>query len=542
MAMPSERLSAGSLQVGTVVNDRYELLDKLGRGGMSEVYRARDLKIQRDVAVKLMHRHLAADEDAIKRFKREAVATSELKHQNIIDIFAFGIWDNRPYIVMELIEGTNLFDLLKAEGHLSLERAMPIFSQVVDALEFAHSRGVVHRDLKPGNIMLVGSPPTVKVVDFGIAKILPESGKEMQKLTQTGELFGTIIYMSPEQCMSMPLDGRSDIYSLGCIMYETLEGTPPLVANESIATMAKHLNEQVSDGKLIAPAFMNVVRRCLEKEPQKRPSAPELRTLLNDPRRARYGTVRDKHLRLGVGVFAISVLVLLLVFSRLFPNPGQPHTVTVVKAKHGTYAGTDLLRSMVEETNYNPVSGDARTGDHYLFSKALKEKDTATKAELLRRYIATCPTAGFYADVIEARLMLGDCYSMESKFPEADDQFSACIKQLEPFKREKKDDYLRAVFGMGNVNCNLDKPICESQFKTITNERDVLLRTNKDLLAQAELQLYYYYSRHGRAEEARQALASAHTDSRGESSESTVDKTVLKMSDLIRFPKKQSQP
>ena len=180
--------------VGTTLSDRYEIISLLGEGGMSVVYKAKHTKLDRIVAVKLLREHLGARDSNLARFQQEARAASHLTHTNIITVFEFDITpDGQPYLVMDFLEGISLGELIQKEGHLIVPRALPIFIQICNALGFAHQKGVIHRDIKPNNVMLVkegDAPDHVKLVDFGIAKLLPGGELEGQRLTATGEVFG----------------------------------------------------------------------------------------------------------------------------------------------------------------------------------------------------------------------------------------------------------------------------------------------------------------------------------------------------------------
>lgn len=228
--------------VGERLADKYELTALLGRGGMSSVYKAHHTVLNRTFAIKILHAHLLQDQNALVRFKKEAKAASSLCHPNIITIHDFEVENGRPYQVIDYLEGASLADLI-AEGPLPPERAAKIFIQICSALQHAHDHGVIHRDLKPSNVMLIendGVPDVVKIVDFGIAKVLPQEGEAIQALTQTGEIFGSPFYMSPEQCAGHPLDARSDIYSMGCLMFEALTGRPPFMGASIYETIQMH--------------------------------------------------------------------------------------------------------------------------------------------------------------------------------------------------------------------------------------------------------------------------------------------------------------
>ncbi|MBY0357232.1 MAG: serine/threonine-protein kinase [Candidatus Obscuribacterales bacterium] len=279
--------------IGTTFAEKYQIISILGQGGMSIVYKARHKYMERLVAIKLLHEHLVADELAVQRFQRESRAASSLSHQNIVNVHDFGITaSGQAYFVMDCLEGKSLADLLEENEHIEINRAVDIFRQACDGLEHAHKKGIIHRDLKPSNLVLMpqdDGSDLVKIVDFGIAKVLPQQGKTQQQLTQTGEIFGSPLYMSPEQCNGRPMDTRSDIYSLGCLMYETLSGVPPLMGDSFINTVVKHLNEKPPSFTDSAPnlnipkPLEFVIMKCLAKDADDRySSAAELRQSILD--------------------------------------------------------------------------------------------------------------------------------------------------------------------------------------------------------------------------------------------------------------------
>lgn len=281
------RLSQSSM-IGKVFADKYEILGVLGEGGMSIVYKARHRYMDRVVAVKVLHDHLVSDKNAIARFEHESKAASSLSHLNIVSVHDFGMTrQDQAYFVMDCLEGPSLADLLEQKGRLAVSEALPIFLQTCDGLEHAHKKRVVHRDLKPSNLVLMKNEDgstVVKIVDFGIAKLLPIDGQQQQRLTQTGEIFGSPLYMSPEQCQGNSLDQRSDIYSFGCLMYETISGVPPHIGESFVDTVVKHTTETPSPFSQAVPdlqipaAVEACIMKCLAKNPDDRyQSAHELR-------------------------------------------------------------------------------------------------------------------------------------------------------------------------------------------------------------------------------------------------------------------------
>lgn len=227
--------------------DRYEIQELIGKGGMSVVYKAEQKLLHKTVAIKMLHPHLTTDDRNAMRFQREGKAISKLDHPNIVKIHDFGFSaGGQPYMVMDFLKGNSLSELIAENGYLELPLTINIFEQICDALAHAHEHGVLHRDLKPSNIIISQDKfgVAVKLVDFGIAKIMEREGEESKQITQTGEIFGSPSYMSPEQCKGMRFDERCDIYSLGCILFECLTGRPPHQASTPFETMLKHVNEK----------------------------------------------------------------------------------------------------------------------------------------------------------------------------------------------------------------------------------------------------------------------------------------------------------
>jgi serine/threonine protein kinase len=204
---------------------------------------------------------------------REAAVVALLDHPNIVRVQQVRLWQGRPFLAMDYLSGRSLSDILDSQGKLPAAQAMEIFAPICQALQHAHEQGVVHRDIKPSNVVVLVDG-TVKLVDFGIAAVLPESGKEFQKLTQTGVALGTVAYMSPEQCLGQPPDKRSDIYSLGCLMYKTLTGKLPFEGESAFELMANHLNAVAGERPELTGCMRDGVMCALAKNPDQRPSSP----------------------------------------------------------------------------------------------------------------------------------------------------------------------------------------------------------------------------------------------------------------------------
>lgn len=280
--------SDAMVEVGSIIQERYRVLNLLGRGGMGSVYHVRSLKSESDFALKLLDRH--AGESSARRFEIEAKVANRLDHPNLIKVHDSGVTeDGQPFLVMEYVPGMTLSAHLQRKGRLTVAQALNIFIQVGFALAYAHENGLIHRDLKPSNIMLIEDTAgslcsSVKLVDLGIAKWTAEEEYAQQTLTKTGEVFGSPLYMSPEQCKGVPVDRRSDLYSLGCVIYESLTGAPPFVGDNALSTMMKHQAEtplslkEASLGIEFPQAVELVVAKLLEKDPDKRYSNAQLVT------------------------------------------------------------------------------------------------------------------------------------------------------------------------------------------------------------------------------------------------------------------------
>ena len=268
-ASPRRRVRSLSMSLeGRVLAGRYKLIEQIGAGGMARVYRGVDDVLDRTVAVKVLAPPFDEDSAFVARFEREARAAAGLSHPGVVSVFDTGSEDGIHFIVMEDVEGETLAAVIRQEGPLEPRRAAQIAREVCDALAAAHDKGLVHRDIKPGNVMVTPSG-VVKVMDFGIARALTG-----QTLTRTGTTLGTAAYLSPEQAQGLPADGRSDLYSLGCTLYEMLTGQPPFVGDLPVVVASRHVTEEPQiPSRLrpgVPPALDAVVAKALAKDPSER--------------------------------------------------------------------------------------------------------------------------------------------------------------------------------------------------------------------------------------------------------------------------------
>ncbi len=266
----------------TMIDERYRVLDRLGSGGMADVYCAEDTQLGRQVALKLLYRRFAEDAEFVERFRREASSAAGLQHPNIVGVFDRGEWDGTYYIAMEYLKGHTLKQLVREHGAMPPDLAIDITIQVLRAAKFAHKRGVVHRDIKPHNVIL-DEEGRAKVTDFGIARA------GASDMTETGSIMGTAQYLSPEQAQGQPVSPRSDLYSIGVMLYELLTGRVPFDAESPVTIALKHVSEEPLPpsqvNPAVSPALDAVVLRALEKEPAHRfADADEFAAALLDAR------------------------------------------------------------------------------------------------------------------------------------------------------------------------------------------------------------------------------------------------------------------
>ncbi|HNH75821.1 MAG TPA: serine/threonine-protein kinase [Candidatus Obscuribacter sp.] len=277
---PQKKTAAHGFKEGDLIGESYRILSFIGEGAMGEVYRAKHEMMPREYALKVLNTNQIT-ENSWRRFQIEAQAIARMNHPNVVVIYNLGVHAGRlPFYVMDLLSGESLFDRLNRVEQLSVAEALPLFIQVCEGLGYAHKKGIVHRDIKPHNIVVLNeqeaSGALVKIVDFGIAKLAETKDLQNQQLTKMGEVFGTPYYMSPEQSMGQRVDGRSDIYSLGCTLFEALVSTPPFRGKSSTETMLLHQTAapptlaKASGGQTFPESVEFIVAKMLAKEPMER--------------------------------------------------------------------------------------------------------------------------------------------------------------------------------------------------------------------------------------------------------------------------------
>jgi len=480
--------------IGRQIDGRYLIISLLGSGASGRVYKAKHILLDGFVAIKLLSASLLPSESDVQRFQKEAAVLNSLLHPNIVKFLAFGNADKLGhYMVLEFIEGETLAARLQRCRIFSTEQASAIFLDICSALEFAHSHGVLHRDLKPANIILVSDAEVhAKLLDFGIFK---DMGSHSQNLTKTGTLLGSANYMSPEQCRSEKLDLRSDIYSMGCVMYETLAGTAPMHDDNELVVMQNHLNKQIKDVPAkhgISRELQRVILCCLEKNKEQRfASAAELKSALKAALQA--PVLTRSRLANVLKWSAILVVVLLAV---AVASAGVSSLLEKQTTAKSVFVSTGALR----RRNKVPETPESVDGCNELKAFILEyiddEKfDSGTLAsafcELTNKSIplgVTVPKD--LGDKIVARLQSSlakkkslpfrrqiDCYEliadMQSRLHEYRNAIATRIKLLERWPDEDKDYHENRV-------CSQIIQIAE-QYDQLGDENNVLLYVHKGL-------------------------------------------------------------
>jgi eukaryotic-like serine/threonine-protein kinase len=378
-----------STLLGTILNGRYRLEARIGTGGMSSVYRAIDETLERPVAIKLMNREIATDSDQLERFRREARAVAQLSHPHIVGVIDYGEDQGRPYIVLEYVEGETLKERIRRNGELDVSEAVAYAIEIARALGCAHARHIVHRDVKPQNV-LIDEEGSAKVTDFGIARSLDDDG-----LTADGRVLGTTDYVSPEQALGHDVSGQSDLYSLGIVLYEMLTGSVPFRGENQVAVAMKHVREELPDVQTLRPevsaSLAAVIDRATAKDLHERYRSDEeliadledvlaleaarsgsatgeattvLRTL---PRRARRRVpLRVRSRPAWIALAALLVVVALVAGVLLLGDRTHRGTGTEKTARGGTMTPVGLNSDAAHD--YDPLGDQAEHADQTAFA------------------------------------------------------------------------------------------------------------------------------------------------------------------------------
>lgn len=335
--LPSSTPGDDELAPGSVFAGVFHILARLGSGGMGTVYRAQHEMTERTVALKILHKNLALESDKIKRFQSEARTLSQLDHENIVRIISCGISEQGlPFIVMEELTGETLQTKLEKEHVLEPAYIHKLMQQILSGLAHAHEAGIMHRDLKPSNIMLVDNGTTAKIMDFGIAKLLPTMPSG-DITTNSGSILGSPLYMSPEQCSGSHLDERCDLYALGCILYECLTGEPPFSGENNLEVMYKHVNDPVppfkaKSRKPLTRTLQAIALRCLSKDPQHRyASADKMQEALTEQGSAQHlklAPIGNSHASIIATVLLLAAVATLALLMQK-KQPADPQTTTI---------------------------------------------------------------------------------------------------------------------------------------------------------------------------------------------------------------------
>ncbi len=422
----------------------YEIIGVLGTGGMGEVYRARDTKLKREVALKLLPEHVAGHPDSLSRFEREAVVLAQLSHPNILAIHDFGNFDGLPVAVMELLEGETLREMI-AHGQIPARRSLEISAEVADGLAAAHSKGIIHRDLKPENIFIT-QDNQVKILDFGLARIDGNgsvggrSNQDLPTETEPGTIKGTIGYMSPEQLRGQPVDGRSDIFSLGCVLYEMLTGrrafSKATVADTMTAILREDPPDFIESGRQVPPDAERVTEHCLEKDPDRRYQSVKdlsmhLRSLASSPQLDTASRARISERRFPwawISALAVAAIIAAAGFFWVSDTPTRPAagsrpSVAVLYFENNTGdSSLDWMRSALTNMLVTDLSQSIQievlsTDRLYQILKELDQLDEPTVSSRIVDKVAEKAQAGTV--VLGSFMRAGETFRLDTRIQEA---------------------------------------------------------------------------------------------------------------------------
>jgi serine/threonine-protein kinase len=403
--------SESELKVGQILDGRFEILALISKGPYSSVFKAIQKTVDRTVAIKILNQKLA-EANHLARFQHEIQALSSLKHDNIVAAYGVGNCNSVPYIVMEYVEGKSLDKILAERGPLPPHEATITFCQISDALEYAHQKGFIHRDVKPGNIIVESGTGVAKLLDFGLARSLIHDS-EVQKLTKTGSFAGTVAYMSPELCANKTVDKRTDLYSMGCLIYEVLTGRQIFTGDSQYEIVYKHLNECPSLVD-IDKHYALVLKAALNKEPDKRiASAAQLKAAILDK------NFKPEHSN-GTGYVHSKIAILLVCLVALF----------------GFLSLAIYSRNTIQKTAEKSISKSIRDG-HWQVQLSLLEKEgskhgySAAMIPKIRKALSEATLEHNVQGTINANLLLLEALTETKKY----DECRAVIKTLQDLVR-----------------------------------------------------------------------------------------------------------
>ncbi|MBY0360099.1 MAG: protein kinase [Candidatus Obscuribacterales bacterium] len=406
--------------IDQILDGKYLILSILGSGAKGTVYKARHLTMDSFVAIKILHRHLLQDKTSQIRFKREAMITSQLLDPYIVRINSFSVTDDGVfYLVMEYLQGKSLAQCIEQESITSLSTVLLISKQIAKALKTAETMNIIHRDLKPANIFVLNPDdpePAIKILDFGLAKIVDQEHNSSQTLTQTKTVIGSPAYMSPEQCMQKNLDIRSDIYSFGCVLYELLYGKPPIVGISEYETMSKQLREtpRFPAKLIISKELKKITEKCLAKSPDNR--YQNIKALLADLDKVEYGSELIPQLRKRRSFVSLSIvlgLLLITVVSEFIQLWHKPEPLSGVVAIPGNKPSD--IRALYKSANVSPTFY-VKKGE-----EASRQLKPAEAIDFAQRALAAADKnqSQYLGDIVRARMLLVGNLSKLGRIKEA---------------------------------------------------------------------------------------------------------------------------
>lgn len=471
-------------ELGDIFEQRYELLEVLGAGGSGTVFKARQIDVDRLIALKVMHADKTSAGELRERFLREAQALNKLSHHNIVTVYHLGLSEfNMPFLAMELLKGVTLRKSLLHGGKLPTERVYKIMKQLCSALSCMHDSGIVHRDLKPDNIMLLDKPEpdTVKIIDFGLVKVEADSN---QKLTATGLLIGSVNYMSPEQCQGLKADTRSDIYALAVCLYEMLADEPPFTSDNPVGLMYQHVHLQAPElksqtGEPIDPAIRNFVFKGLEKNPDLRfQSASEMDEELSRlvehfggelPASRKLFSMHSQGNVIAIallGSFTICIIAALFLTPHKSPSRVRENTAVAYRAVSFQKTEREYKRSLERaEKRFGTTSLEIlpslqNLGFLYKQNGRYSDETLIYKRALAIREKALAPNSPYIADYLET---LADSYSCQSNFAAAEPLYKRAASIRE---KTLQPDLSFSLQGLANVYLHQCKyPMAEALYK-----------------------------------------------------------------------------